>query len=83
MEGRGRGGFFGADAGSRKRGGGVDTRGTKQQKLDNSTNATYTFYAGNSIAGRREAFGTGPEPQNGPETYKTVKKCPPASKMRV
>ena len=31
------------------------------------------FYAGNSMAGRREAFGTSPESQNGVNTCKNYK----------
>ena len=40
---------------------------TRQRRIQNA------FYAENSISGRREAFGTGPEPQNGPKTYEKCK----------
>ena len=41
----------------------------------NSTNMSpkNQFYAGDSISERRKAFGTGPEPQNGPKTCKKMK----------
>ena len=33
----------------------------------------HVFYTGNSISGQREAFGTGPEPQDGPKRFKKLK----------
>ena len=50
--------------------GGVDSGVQIYQNGHDSTNMHLKnqFYAGNSISGRREAFGTGPDPQNDPKT---------------
>ena len=55
--------------------GGVDSGVQIDENEHNSTNMHLKnqFHAGNSTSGRREAFGTSPEPQNGPKTYKKYK----------
>ena len=53
----------------------MDVRAGNDENRHNSANThpKNLFYAGNSISGRREAFGTSPEVQNGPETFQKSK----------
>ena len=54
---------------------GLAFAGRNNEDRHNSTNThpKNAFYVGNSMPGQREAFGTSPEPQNGPKTIKTCK----------
>ena len=59
-------------AGSRNGSEGWTPGGQIDENRHNSTNTLpkSAFYTGNLISGRRKAFGTGPDPQNGPKTCK-------------